>query len=116
MSYVFFIVLSLVLCISPSIYAGDINVDLIEAAAKGEITRVKNLLAKGADVNAREQQGRTALMEAAAKGQTASVEVLLAKGADIHARDQDGMTALMWAEKKGDSLIIQLLKKAGGKN
>ena len=44
--------------------AGDVNQDLIEAAKQGDPSAVKALLAKGADVNAKDEDGRTALMTA----------------------------------------------------
>src|ERR1700740_1301844 len=36
--------------------------ELMDAATKGDLARVRDLLAKGADVNARDHSGRTALM------------------------------------------------------
>src|SRR6266852_2205518 len=39
--------------------------ELMEAAAKGDLARVRDLVAKGADVDARDHFGRTALMSAA---------------------------------------------------
>ena len=45
------------------------------------------MLAKGADVNARDDEVKTALMEAASNGRFEVVEALLAKGADANIRD-----------------------------
>jgi ankyrin repeat protein len=71
--------------------------ELMEAASKGDLARVQDLLARGADVNARDNSGLTALMAAA---NAAVAEALLAKGADVNAQGQRGMTALssalMW--------------------
>lgn len=46
-----------------SIYAG-INAEMFDAAKQGNIAKIKELLNKGADVNAKKNDGRTALMQA----------------------------------------------------
>src|SRR6267378_2902307 len=68
--------------------------ELMDAAAKGDLAGVRDLLAKGADVNARDESGRTALMSAA---NAAVAEALIAKGADVNAKAQNGMTAWTYA-------------------
>ncbi len=54
--------------------------DLLKAAEKGDLPRVNALLAKGADVNAKNNDGWTALMYASYKGNLEVVQALLAKG------------------------------------
>jgi ankyrin repeat protein len=56
----------------------------------GEITKL--LIAHGADVNARNYDGRTALMEAAEVGNPKSVKVLLDAGTDLTIKDNMGKT------------------------
>ena len=53
------------------------------------------LLQAGADVNAKDRDGNTALILAAAENPTV-VSVLLKAGADVNAKDRDGNTALYW--------------------
>lgn len=53
------------------------------------------LLAKGADVNAKDDEGRTALM--LQFNDSATLQDLLNAGADVDARDKDGWTPLMYA-------------------
>ena len=68
----------------------------------GLLACAKLLLTKGADVNAKDNSGETALMLAAsgtAAGNADCVKLLLSKGADVNATDQDGETALMQASK-----------------
>jgi ankyrin repeat protein len=73
--------------------------------------KVKTLL--NANVNAKDECGRTALMRAAYHGRTDSVKTLLGKGADVNARDLCDVTALIMATARGRNEIIQLLKEAG---
>lgn len=51
----------------------------------------------GADVNAADADGETALMAAAEKGHVSKVKVLLDHGANVNARDRRGKTALQYA-------------------
>ena len=61
--------------------------DLINAAKNGNIAGVKALLAKGADVNAKANNGGTALIAASEHGHLEVVKALLAKGADVNAEN-----------------------------
>jgi ankyrin repeat protein len=60
---------------------------LVDAAARGDVRRVRRLLDRGADIEARGSNGRTALTAAAYSGHREVVECLLDRGADIEARD-----------------------------
>jgi uncharacterized protein len=73
---------------------------LMRAAASGDLTAVKALLAQGADVNATTADGYTVLMYAASYGNSNIVGFLLEKGANVNARDKSGLTALMEAAKQ----------------
>jgi uncharacterized protein len=53
----------------------------IKAAERGDLSGVKTLLDKGADVNAKDQDGWTALKRAQKRGSTEIVELLKAHGA-----------------------------------
>lgn len=55
------------------------------------------LLGKGADVNAANQRGETALILAATQFEPAAAQLLLQKGADVNAKTKAGRTALMQA-------------------
>jgi ankyrin repeat protein len=58
------------------------------------IAAIQELLAGGANVDAADHHGRTALHGAAAWGWTEVVKFLIERGADPAARDRDGMSAL----------------------
>ena len=71
--------------------------DWLATAKKGDTNRVEALLKAGADIEAKDQDGRTALMLAAQYGRVDTVRLLLAKGAHADARDKRGWNAYMLA-------------------
>lgn len=73
---------------------------LMRAGARGDLQAVKDLLARGADVDASNGDGYTALMYTADYGNSEIVEYLLDQGADVDAKDKNGLTALMEAAKQ----------------
>lgn len=91
---------------------------LIEAIRSGDAGRVKSLLEQGAEVNARDAYGATALMVAAHSGKLEMVNLLLAAGAEVDAKDELGWTALIKAcyndvEDRGYPEIVSHLIEAG---
>jgi len=70
---------------------------LVKAATEGQTEIIKELLGKGLAVDARDEQGRTALMNAAANGQVNTIKLLLSKGADINAKHKWGGNAFIFA-------------------
>ena len=86
---------------------------LPRAVAVGDINGVNAVLKAGADANARDGQGWTALMHAAAKGYKLMVGPLLEAGADVNKQAADGATALFMAVAGGHTGIVELLMKAG---
>jgi hypothetical protein len=94
-------------------YAGNLNSDLLTAAKQGDTNQVKDLLDRGADVNAKHKGGQTALMYAVIKGHTDTIKILLDKGADVNAKDMYGDTALMEATFKGHTGTIKILLDRG---
>jgi cytohesin len=91
------------------------NQELIEAAHNGDNKTVQALLDKGAYVNAKDGDGRTALTEAAWENHIDTVKLLLNKGADPNARKNDGTTPMSIARGRGYKEIEEMLKKAGEK-
>ena len=71
--------------------------DILEAAKKGKAKEIEALLNKGADLEAKDRDGRTPLMLAAQYGRTSTVRLLLAKGAKPDARDRHRWNAFMLA-------------------
>ena len=87
-----------------------------DAAWDGNIEAVKQHLADGVDVNARDSFfGNTPLHFAAYQGHKEIAELLIAKGADVNAKDDYGKTPLDWAISRKYPEIADLLRKHGGK-
>ena len=73
------------------------ELSLLPSAGNGEAEKVKELLEKGADVNEKDADGRTALMYASFNGYSEVVNELLKHNADVNLTDINGRSALMFA-------------------
>lgn len=82
---------------------------LAKAATRGDLTKVKQLVADGADVNASDALGRTPLHMAAFYGRPKSAGVLITGGAKVNATDRVGLTPLHSAVLAGGVEEIELL-------
>jgi ankyrin repeat protein len=88
------------------------DISLFDAAMKGNIEAVKQHLAAGTDVNAKdESMGMTPLHHATFGGHKEIAELLIAKGADVNAKFDkiSGGTPLHIAADKGHKEIAELL-------
>lgn len=83
------------------------------AVRHGDVSDLRRLLGAGADVNARDERGQTALMIAAHRGQPDVVRELLGAGAALNHAAKYGLTAVMGAVIDGHAEIVQLLVEAG---
>lgn len=81
-------------------------------AYRGRPDLVELLIAKGADVNAKDLVRKTPLHQAKNKE---VAELLIAKGADVNAKDKNGLTPLLYATIHGHKDVAELLRKHGGK-
>jgi ankyrin repeat protein/beta-lactamase regulating signal transducer with metallopeptidase domain len=83
------------------------------AAHAGDLARVKTLIEKGADVNARDKRGNTPLFSAVLAKTDEVARFLIANGADVNAQDDLGMTPLLSAAGGGSKKVIELLIAKG---
>lgn len=86
---------------------------LLEAAKLGDLARARELLAKGAAVDASDRRGLTPLIWASASGNLELVRQLLQSGAAVDRRANDGTTALMLASANGFTEIVRSLLLRG---
>ncbi len=111
----FFIIAFLVVCGQTGQSAAS-DVDIWKAAANGNIEAIKQHLAAGTDVDAKEPPGgSTPLMVAATFGQVEVVKFLIEKGANVNATSNDGSTSLHGAAFFCHTEIVKLLLDKGTK-
>ena len=87
--------------------------DLLRSAEYGDLSGVQQALAAGADLNFRNDEGRSALTIASMSGNLDVVAFLLARRADVSARDHSGWTALLGASASGRYEVVELLLDNG---
>lgn len=129
--------MTLTVCIAIILLSGyALAAPLHDAAKEGDLEKVKSLIAEGADVNVKDDNGATPLHTVATighihvaglfpttgtdvtaqakKGATVDyigvVELLISKGADVNAKTKTGSTPLHWASNKD---IAELLITKG---
>ena len=93
-------------CASASVLA---DTELLAAARRGDLYRVKVLLDAKVDVNTAREDGATALIAASTTGHQVVVQALLAARANVNARMSNGSTALMAAAAVGNWQVVHAL-------
>src|SRR5205814_159121 len=87
---------------------------LFLAASEGRLNAVRYLLDQGADMNALDSTGNSALTEAAYYGHVAVIKELLLRGANINSLSSAG-TPLDIALSRNNDAVADLLKHYGAK-
>lgn len=86
------------------------NTELILASKNGDVSKTRQLIAAGADLDKKNDDGMTALMWAARKGIGGAVKLLVDAGANKAIIGRDGIrTALHWAAEEGHVEVAKLL-------
>jgi hypothetical protein len=119
-----FIFVSVMLCAAAvdmlflvsTVSAGELENNLIRAAMSCDsLKSVRALVEKGANLNARDNDGRTALLWAVWHWNCNAdvARFLIEKGADVNAYDKNGKTPLMTAANLGFTEAVRLLVEKG---
>lgn len=98
---------------SPCTPASARTRNLFEAAKKHPCSAVKVIIEEGADINAKDSDGSTALMWAAWRNELDAAKLLIQSGADVNAKDSKAVTALMYASEKNSHHVAKLLIEKG---
>jgi ankyrin repeat protein len=101
--------ISLLLKTAPDFDITLLNDKIIWAAKEGRIEILKLLIDAGGNVNAKNEDGLTALMWASAKGYADIVMFLINAGADVNTESCSGWTALMSAADRGSLNVVKIL-------
>jgi len=101
-----------VVILSISAGIGAAGSDVANAIERGDVAAARALVQKGADVNAPQSDGATALHWAVYRDSVEAVDMLMRAGAKS-AANREGMTPLAMAALYGDPRIVDRLLKGG---
>ena len=83
--------------------------ELIAAAERGDLSSAQKLIARGANVNAKDEKQDSAFLIASARGRTEIVKLTLQAGADLRSTNRYGGTGLIPACHYGHLETVKLL-------
>jgi ankyrin repeat protein len=81
------------------------------SAAVGDIRRMGELIAYGAEVNLQDDAGATAIMYAIDKGQVEAVKFLLSNGADLTLKTNQGRDCMELVKLSNNDALLSLFPK-----
>src|SRR5919198_3890383 len=87
---------------------GILDKSLLDAIREGDLTQVRHLLRQGANANARDEAGDTALMRAALYADVEMMRVLVESGAEVRVRGRDGTAPLLRTTHDLDKMRLLL--------
>ncbi|XP_020836244.1 E3 ubiquitin-protein ligase MIB1-like, partial [Phascolarctos cinereus] len=91
--------------------SGDLNEELVKAAANGDVAKVEDLL-KRPDVDVNGQcAGHTAMQAASQNGHVDILKLLLKQNVDVEAEDKDGDRAVHHAAFGDEGAVIEVLHR-----
>ncbi|MFF2449128.1 ankyrin repeat domain-containing protein [Neobacillus sp. NPDC058068] len=90
-----------------------LNKQLLQAAKRGEADTLSKLIKNGADINAQDSRGRTAIMNATYSNDVETAKILIKKGANVNIQDDIKNSPFLYAGAEGYLDILELTIKAG---
>lgn len=93
--------------------ARERDMELINAARRGDAQAVKQLLEQGASVEARDNSGQTALIAAAYVNHLEVAALLIQAEADVNVQDDTQQSAYLISTSDGFLELLQMTLKAG---
>jgi hypothetical protein len=88
--------------------AAERTTSLHAAAGKNDVATIKNLLAEGAETDARDGRGATALLIATHGNRVEAAKALIEAGADVNARDRINDSPYLYAGARGHLEILTM--------
>jgi len=106
---------SLMLTAVPFVAAGKaMSTTLLhQAAGKNDVAEIKKLLAQGAEIDARDADGRTALLVATHANRIEAAKALIDAGADVNAKDNINDSPYLYAGARGHLNILKMTLSHG---
>jgi uncharacterized protein len=86
---------------------------LFAAARLGCEAQARALLDRGAAIDAKDREGKTALAKAAEADKLPLIKLLVERGANVNARAVDGSTPLFYAAEQDRGAVVALLLERG---
>ena len=90
-----------------------VNTELRDAAWQNDVARASELIAAGADVNAKDETQQSAYLIATSEGYLDLLRLTLAHGGDVDDKDSWNGTGLIRAAERGHGYIVGELLQAG---
>ena len=109
-------IMSFAMLISSSSFAmskAEASKILLSVAVEGNAEGVYQMISQGANIDIKDNTGRTPLLNAIVAGQIEIVSILLAKGANVNHEDNKGSTALILACENNYPVITEMVSKYG---
>jgi ankyrin repeat protein len=89
-----------------------LNNELILAAERGDLKKLEELIKAGANLNAQDHKGRTAMLAATHSNKPEIVKILIDAGADMNLQDDIHDNPFIYAGAQGRLEILKLLIEA----